>query len=64
VVMRNVVQEEASNPAQERPVGGGDGTAEEGPLLVTEVCDGWVGVVQVREHSNPAVGKLEQQIIR
>lgn len=45
VVMRNVVQEEAPSPAQERPVDGGDGTTEEGPLFVTEVGHGRVGVV-------------------
>jgi hypothetical protein len=56
MVVRNVVQEEASSPSQERSVDGGNCTTEEGPLFATEVGDGWIGVVEVREHDDPVVG--------
>lgn len=57
VVMRDVVEEEAASPTQERPVYGADGTAEEAPLLVAVVRDGRVRVVEVREHDDPVVGE-------
>jgi hypothetical protein len=63
MVVRNVVKEEEPNPSQERSVDGGDCTMEEGPLLVTEVGDGWIGVVEVREHDDPVVGQLQSGFI-
>jgi len=58
VVVRDVVQEEATGPAQEWSVNGGEGTTEEGPLLAAVVGHGGVRVVQVCEHDDPVVGQL------
>lgn len=55
VIMRDVVEEEAAGPAEERPVDGADSATEEAPLLVAEVRNGGVGVVQVGEHDDPVV---------
>ena len=60
MIMRDVVEEEATSPAEERPVDGGNGTSEEGPLLVAIVSDGRVGMVEVGEHHDPVVGELRR----
>ena len=58
VVVRDVVQEEAAGPAEQRAVDGRDGAAEEGPLLAAVVRDGRVRVVQEGEHHDPVVREL------
>ena len=55
MVMRDIVEEETTGPAEKRSVDSGYGTADKGPLFLTVVRDARVGVVEVREHDNPVV---------
>jgi len=57
VVVGDVVEEEAADPAKERSVDGADGTAEEGPLVLAVVGHGGVSVVQEGQHDDPVVGQ-------
>jgi len=45
VVMRHVVEEEASGPSKKGPINSGDGTSEERPLLITVVGNRGIGVM-------------------
>jgi len=57
MVVRDVVKEETTGPAQKWPVNSGGSATEEGPLLVAVVSDGWVGVVEIGKHDDPVVGE-------
>lgn len=58
VVVRDVVEEEAADPAEERAVDGTDGATEERPFVLAVVGHGGVGVMEEGQHDNPVVGKL------
>lgn len=59
MVMGDVVEEETTRPSQQRPVDGRDSATEERPLPVTEVRNSGIGVMEVGQHDNPVVGKLQ-----
>lgn len=48
VVVRDVVQEEPSSPAEERSVNSGNGATNKGPGVFAEVGHRRVGVVQLK----------------
>lgn len=55
VVMRHIVEEEASSPSKKGPINSRDGTSEERPLLVTVVCNSGIGVMEISQHDDPVV---------
>ena len=55
VVVADIVQEESPNPAQKRPVNGGDRATEESPSILAEVGHCGIGVVQIGKHHDPVV---------
>ena len=57
VVVGYVVQEETAHPSQQGAVDSGDGSAEEGPCVLSEVGHGRVGVMEVSEHDDPVISK-------
>jgi len=57
VVMRDVVEEEATCPAKQWSVDGRNSSAQEGPLLVAVVSNSRVGVMEVSQHDDPVVGQ-------
>ena len=58
MVMRDIVEEETTGPAEKRPVDSGAGTADKAPLCLTVVLDARVRVVEVREHNDSVVRQL------
>lgn len=46
----HVVEKEAANPAERRPVDSGCSTAEEGPLLLSEMRNRRVRMVEEGDH--------------
>lgn len=52
VEMGNVVEEEATLPAQNRPINGGGSSSLEVPLLAAIVGHDGVSVVQVSDHDD------------
>jgi hypothetical protein len=61
VIVRDVVEEETTNPAQERAIDSGSSSTKESPLLVAVMRYGRIGVLEVREHDDPVVGQLQRK---
>jgi len=57
VVVRDVVEEEAADPAEEGTIDGTDGTTEERPFVLAVVRHRGVGVMEEGQHDDPVVGK-------
>lgn len=55
-----IVQEEAPDPAQERPIHGSDSSSQERPLTTTIMWYRRVWMVKKRDHYNPVIGQLGQ----
>jgi len=55
VVVADVMKEEASSPAEERPVHGRNGAAEKWPLLVSIMRDGRVRMMKEGKHDYPCI---------
>lgn len=55
VIMRHIVQEEATSPSKERTIDSSDRTTDKGPRVFAEVRHRRVGVVKVGEHDDPVV---------
>jgi len=55
VVVRNVMQEEATRPTEKWSINSRNGTSNKGPCVLTEVRHRRVGVMQVSEHDDPVV---------
>jgi hypothetical protein len=53
MIMRNIVQEVTTNPAEERSIDSCQSTTKESPFSTSIVRDGGIGVVKVCEHYNP-----------
>lgn len=58
MVVADVVEEEATEISEKRPVNGSSGATEERPLSLAVVGNRGVGVVQESEHDDPVVDKL------
>jgi len=52
VEVRNIMEEEAALPSEERPVNGGSGTTLEVPFLATVVGESRIGVMEVGDHND------------
>lgn len=57
VEVRNIMEEEAALPSEERPVDGGSGTTLEVPFLATVVGESRIGVMEVGDHNEPVGDK-------
>ena len=50
--VRDIMEEEAALPSEERPVDGGSGTTLEVPFLATVVGESGIGVMEVGDHND------------
>lgn len=57
MVVGDVVQEEATDPAEKRTIDGGDGTTDKGPAVLAEMGHRRIGVVEIGKHHDPVVRK-------
>lgn len=64
MVMRNVVEEVAADPAEEGSVDGGECTSKESPLPTAIMRDSGIGMVQVCEHNDPYRREIRESSFR
>lgn len=60
VIVRNIVEEESSNPTEERSIDSRNGSPNIAPLFALIVWNRRVSMVEIREHDDPGIAKLRQ----
>ena len=58
MIMRDIVQEETTDPSEEISIAGGESTADEGEFTFAIVRYGGIGVLEEYDHHYPVITQL------